>query len=69
MTSVQHLELLESLVESLRDWIKINNDIDLSSGISLRRTAIEQGQPPFGELKGQTAQLRKWLALEPGYAR
>ena len=58
MASPEHSEMLACLQESLRGWIAVSSDgADLSSGISLRRSTVDMGNPPFGELRGKVSHL------------
>ena len=66
-TQNEAIELREALISSLRAWLTTSGDVDHSLGISLRRAAVERGDPPFAALRGATGDLvSAGLAVEVG---
>ena len=66
-TPDEAIDLRDLLVASLRAWLMTSGDVDHSLGISLRRAAVERGDPPFAALRGATRDLiSAGLAVEVG---
>ncbi|KOO25328.1 hypothetical protein Ctob_004199 [Chrysochromulina tobinii] len=66
-TPDEAIDLRDLLVASLRAWLTTSGDVDHSLGITLRRAAVERGDPPFAALRGATRDLiSAGLAVEVG---